>query len=271
MTESERTLQFRSLHDGPGPLLLPNPWDVGSAKLLAALGFSALATTSSGAALAHGLGDGELGRDAAIAHAAVMVGATDLPVSADMENGFGDSPEDAARTVRSCIDIGLAGCSIEDYDSVGGSIYPAAQAVERIEAAVEAAGRDIVLTARAENHIRGIDDLADTITRLTAYTAAGADVLYAPGLTAAQDIAAVVDAIDKPINVLAVAGVPPVAELAAIGVRRISVGGAFAYAAYAGLADAATELHERGTYDYLSRTAVGKRAATQALTPLSRR
>lgn len=259
---------FLALHQGPGPLLIPNPWDVGSAKLLASLGFTALATTSSGAALAAGLTDGELGTRATFANAAAIVAATPLPVSADMENGFGDEPGAVADTVRRCLDIGLAGCSIEDFTGREDAIYDRAQATARIEAAASAAhdgSVQLVLTARAENHIHGHDDLADTIARLQAYAGAGADVLYAPGLTAADDIQRVVESVDRPVNVLAVPGSPPVAELAELGVRRISVGGAFAFAAFGALSDAATELRERGTYDFLTAAAVGKAAAKRAI------
>ena len=257
--------QFRELHAGPEPLLLPNPWDVGSAKLLACLGYAALATTSSGWALSHGETDGEVLRDGPLTHAGEIADATTLPVSADLENGFGDSPEEVARTVAACHGFGLAGCSIEDYDPSSGTVYSLQQAVERVAAAVEAAGDDLVLTARAENHIRGHDDLDDTLARLAAYADAGAHVLYAPGLKSAGSIRSAVECADRPLNVLAIAGVPTVAELGRLGVRRVSVGGAFAYAAYAALAEAATELRDRGSYDYLARTALGQQAARDAL------
>lgn len=254
--------RFLALHTAPDPLLLPNPWDVGSARLLASLGFTALATTSSGAAAAHGLTDGALGVDAAIAHVAAIAGATALPVNADLENGFADDPGEVPATVHRCAAAGAAGASIEDWDPIGERIYDRAHATERIAAAVAAAHGGparVVLTARAENHIRGHDELDDTVARLTAYAAAGADVVYAPGLTALDDIRRVVDAVDRPVNVLAWPGVPGVAELAAVGVRRISVGGAFAFTAYGALIDAARELRERGTYGYLD--AAGRGAA----------
>ncbi len=257
--------EFRELHAAPEPLLLPNPWDVGSARLLAALGYAALATTSSGAALAAGRADGALGREATLAHAAEIVGATDLPVSADLENGFADDPGEVAAVVRSAVEAGLAGCSIEDYDPVSDTIYPLGQAVERISAAVDAAGDDLVLTARAENQIRGHDDVGDTLTRLAAYAEAGAHVLYAPGLKSPDSIRAAVECSNRPLNVLASAGVPTVAELGRLGVRRVSVGGAFAFAAYAALAEAANELQDRGSYEFLGRTALGQQAARDAL------
>ena len=257
--------EFRRLHDGPEPLLLPNPWDVGSAKLLASLGYAALATTSSGWALSHGESDGAVLPDGPLTHAGEIADATPLPVSADLENGFGEAPEEVARTVAACPGLGLAGCSIEDYDPVSGTVYELPHAVERVSAAVEAAGDDLVLTARAENHIRGHDNLDDTLTRLAAYAEAGAHVLYAPGLRSAGSIRAAVGCADRPLNVLAVAGVPTVAELGRLGVRRVSVGGAFAYAAYAALAEAATELRDHGSYDYLARTALGQQAARDAL------
>lgn len=260
--------RFLALHQGPGPLLIPNPWDAGSAKLLASLGFTALATTSSGAAMAQGLADGELGIRATFENAAAIVAATPLPVSADMENGFAANPAEVADTVRRCLDIGLSGCSIEDFTGRGDEIYDLAQAVDRVKAAASAAHDGpvrLVLTARAENHIHGHDDLADTIARLRAYADVGADVLYAPGLTAARDIRRVVESVHRPVNVLALPASPPVAELAAIGVRRISVGGAFAFAAFGALAEAATELRERGTYDFLTAAAAGKAAAQRAI------
>lgn len=260
--------EFRRLHTGPEPLLMPNPWDPGSARLLASLGYAALATTSSGMALAGGETDGAGLRDGPLVHAGSIVDATPLPVSADLENGFGDEPEEVAVTVAMCPAFGLAGCSIEDYDPATDTIYPLGQAVERVAAAVEAANGDLVLTARAENHIRGHDyqeDLDDTLTRLRAYAGAGADVLYAPGLKSAESIRSAVECSDRPLNVLALAGVPTVAELGRLGVRRISVGGAFAFAAYAALVEAATELRDRGSYDYLARTALGQQAARDAM------
>jgi 2-methylisocitrate lyase-like PEP mutase family enzyme len=245
------SLDFLALHEGPEPLLLGNAWDVGSAKALAFLGFRALATTSSGHAASLGRNDGGVTRDEALAHATTIVGATGLPVSADLEDGFADDPAGTAETVRLAARTGLAGCSIEDWSRTRQVIHDLGPAVDKVAAAVEAAhAGGLVLTARAENHIRGVDDLDDTISRLQAYERAGADVLYAPGLTDAQDIRRVVESVRRPVNVLARPGVPPVAELGRLGVRRVSVGGGFALVAYGALAAAARELLEEGTYGY---------------------
>ncbi|MDP1850393.1 MAG: isocitrate lyase/phosphoenolpyruvate mutase family protein [Solirubrobacteraceae bacterium] len=259
---------FAQLHAGAQPLLLPNPWDVGSARLLRELGFQALATTSSG--FAHTLGrlDGSVTRDEALGHAAQLAAATDLPLSADLENGFADEPDGVAETVRLAIEAGLVGCSIEDYSGdAAAPIYEFDRAVARIAAAAEAAhgGRvPLVLTARAENHLNGRDDLDDTIARLRAYGEAGADVLYAPGLTRIEDIRRVVAEAGRPVNVLAYAGTPPVSELAAAGVKRVSVGGAFACVAIDAVAQAARELREDGTLGYLDAARRGSALAKRA-------
>jgi 2-methylisocitrate lyase-like PEP mutase family enzyme len=267
--QSEKAARFLDLHRPGNPLLLPNPWDQGSARLLASLGFHALATTSSGYAATLGRLDGSVSRDEALAHAAAVVAATELPVSADLENCFADDPAGVARTVALAVEAGLAGCSLEDFtDGDAGPIYDIGPATERVAAAAEAAHAGpvrLVLTARAENYLHGRPDLADTITRLQAYQAAGADVLYAPGLTSLADIRQVVTAVDRPVNVLAVAGAPSVGELAEAGVSRVSVGGAFAFAALGALVDAATELRDQGTYSYLARTAAGRRAIQDAV------
>jgi 2-methylisocitrate lyase-like PEP mutase family enzyme len=246
--------RFLALHHGTRPLLQPNAWDAGSARLLASLGFQALATTSSGFAATLGRLDGSVSRDEAMDHCAQLAAAVDVPVAADTENGYADDPAGVAEMVSLACGTGLAGCSIEDFsghpDEV---IYDLGLARERIAAAAEAAHRGpthLVLTARAENHIHGGTDLADTITRLQAYQEAGADVLFAPGLRSLEDIRSVVTSVDRPVNVLVMPGCPTVDELAAIGVGRISVGGAFAYVALAGLIDAATELRDHGTYGY---------------------
>ncbi|HEX8006088.1 MAG TPA: isocitrate lyase/phosphoenolpyruvate mutase family protein [Trebonia sp.] len=262
-TRAEKARYFLDLHRGGHPLLLPNPWDQGSAKVLASLGFQALATTSSGFAATLGRPDGSVSRDEALAHAEAIVAATDLPVSADLENCFADDPEGVATTVRLAGRTGLTGCSVEDFS--GKRIYDTALAAERVAAAAEAAhDNDLVLTARAENYLHGRPDLADTIARLQAYQEAGADVLYAPGLVSIADIQAVIGAVDRPVNVLAMPGVPPVAELARAGVSRISVGGALAFAALGALAEAGRELLEKGTYGFRAGGAVGREAARAA-------
>jgi 2-methylisocitrate lyase-like PEP mutase family enzyme len=267
--QSEKAARFLDLHRPGNPLLLPNPWDQGSARLLASLGFQALATTSSGYAATLGRLDGSVNRDEALAHAAAVVAATELPVSADLENCYADDPAGVARTVALAVEAGLAGCSLEDFTGdESGPIYDIGPATERVAAAAEAAHAGpvrLVLTARAENYLHGRPDLADTIARLQAYQAAGADVLYAPGLTSLADIRQVVTAVDRPVNVLAVAGAPSVGELAEAGVSRVSVGGAFAFAALGALVDAATELRDQGTYGYLAGTAAGRRAIQGAV------
>jgi 2-methylisocitrate lyase-like PEP mutase family enzyme len=266
--QADLARHFLDLHQGERPLLIPNPWDQGSAKLLATLGYQALATTSSGHAATVGRLDGSITRDEAIAHAAIMVAATDLPVSADLENGFADEPDGVAQTVRLAIDAGLAGCSVEDFTGrEDDPIYDAGLAAERVAAAAEAAHAGpvhLVLTARSENYLHGRRDLADTIARLQAYQEAGADVLYAPGLRRIEDISEVVASVDRPVNVLARPGAPPVSELAAAGVSRVSVGGAFAFAALGAAAAAGRELLEQGTYTFWELAAAGVEAAHSA-------
>jgi 2-methylisocitrate lyase-like PEP mutase family enzyme len=264
----EQAEHFRALHEGPEPLLIPNAWDAGSAKLLVSLGFQAVATTSSGFAASLGRLDGTAVDDEALANAAVIVKAAGaVPVSADLENGFADEPSSVRKTMLNALSVGLSGGSIEDYTGrPDDPIYDAKFAAERVEAAAEIAHRGpvrMVLTARAENFLHGRPDLADTIARLQAYQEAGADVLYAPGLTDLADIRSVVTAVDRPVNVLALPGGPPVAELAAAGVRRISVGGAFAFAAYGTLIEAARELLDQGTYGYWAKTEVGRSAVRE--------
>ncbi|MGD0378747.1 MAG: isocitrate lyase/phosphoenolpyruvate mutase family protein [Acidimicrobiales bacterium] len=259
---------FLSLHSRPSPLLLPNAWDRGSARLFAWLGFEALATTSSGSAATQGRLDGSLSKDEVLHHAAAIVTATDLPVSADLENGFGDDPEDVAATVRLALDVGLAGCSIEDFTGdAGAPIYAPVRAEERMAAAAEAAHSGpvrLVLTGRAENYLHGHPDLDDTIARLLTYERAGADVLYAPGITALDDIGRVVSSVTRPVNVLARPGGPTVAELAAVGVARISVGGALCFAALGAVVEAARELQDHGTFGYFDHAALGLAAARGA-------
>jgi 2-methylisocitrate lyase-like PEP mutase family enzyme len=266
--QADRAKRFLSLHEGEKPLLLPNPWDRGSAKLLAALGFEALATTSSGAAATLGRLDGSMTAEEALASVVEIVEATDLPVSADLENGFADDPEGVAETLRLALAAGLAGASIEDYSGrEDAPFYEIGHAAERVAAAVEVAHNGptrLVLTARAENHLRGVDDLSDTIARLQAYEEAGADVLYAPGLRSLEDIRQVVSSVERPVNVLAFPGVPTVPELASVGVKRVSVGGAFAFAALGATVEAARELLGEGTYGYFEQTGLGLEIARPA-------
>jgi 2-methylisocitrate lyase-like PEP mutase family enzyme len=262
MTAADR---FLELHRPGEPLLMPNPWDVGSAKLLESLGFQALATTSSGFAASLGRLDGSVTREEAVAHAAAVVEATEVPVSADFENCFAHEPEGVAETVRLAIDAGLAGCSVEDNSKrEHDPVYEFDLAVERVRAAVEAAGGRIVITARAENHVMGRDDLPDTIARLQAFQEAGAPVLFAPGLRDAGQIRQVVEAVGRPVNVLGAPGAPSVAELAELGVARISVGGAFAFAAYGELVIAGEELRDRGSFGYWDRAGRGVKAVRSA-------
>lgn len=251
----DRRDAFRALH--AQTFIMPNPWDRGSARILASLGFQALATTSAGFANALGRRDGGIRRDEAIAHAREIVDATDLPVSADLENGFGDAPEAAAETVRQALDVGLAGCSIEDWS--GDALYAADAARDRIAAAVDAnrvGDAPLVLTARAENHIRGNPDLADTITRLQAYQEAGADVLYAPGVTTPEDLRTLTSSVDRPVNALIMPGGPSTGDIFAAGVARISTGSAIAAAAQAAIVEAGRELLDSGTHDFWARSAV---------------
>jgi 2-methylisocitrate lyase-like PEP mutase family enzyme len=268
--QMDKAQRFLHLHRPGNPLLMPNAWDLGSAKLLAWLGFEALATTSSGHAATLGRLDGSVSREEALAHAAAMAGATDLPVSADLENAFADEPEEVAHTIRLAGETGLAGCSVEDFR--GGDedpIYELGLARERVRAAAEAAHRGptrLVFTARAENYLHGRPDLGDTIARLQAYQEAGADVLYAPGLSDPDDIRRVIESVDRPVNVLTRPGLPSLEELGRLGVSRVSVGGAFAFAALGTLCEAARELREQGTYGFLERAAIGLRAARSAFT-----
>lgn len=253
---------FRTLHCGDSPFVMPNPWDVGSAHALVALGFSALATTSSGFAASLGRRDGSVTRDQALGHARAIVESVEVPVSADLENGFGDGPEAVAATVVSAFEVGLAGCSIEDWS--GESIYDIELAVERVTAAAQAAAGRLVLTARTENYLHGRPDLEDTITRLQRYQSAGADVLYAPGLVDAEDIKALLRALDRPVNVLLVRGGPSVSDLASYGVSRISIGGTFAYTALGALVRAAREVQGANEYSFWDIAADGRDIAAVA-------
>lgn len=252
--QEARAVQFRSLHEAEGAFVIPNPWDAGSARVLAGLGFKALATTSSGLAYTMGRSDGAVTRDEHLAHIATLCAATPLPVSADLENCYADDPAKAAKTIPLAFEAGASGCSIEDYSGhPDGQIYGFDHAVERVSAAVEAARAlpvPFVLTARAENLIRGRMDLDDTIRRLQAFEKAGADVLYAPGLKTIAEVEAVCSAVSKPVNVLATATLT-VAEIANAGGKRISVGGALARTAVGGFFDAAREILDTGAFALL--------------------
>ncbi|GGL04980.1 isocitrate lyase/phosphoenolpyruvate mutase family protein [Mangrovihabitans endophyticus] len=244
--------RFRALHES-GTFVMPNPWDVGSARLLEAAGFPALATTSAGLAAGLGKLDQQVTRAELVDHVAALTAAVGVPVSVDAERCFADTAEGIAETVDLLAEAGAAGLSIEDYDPAAGAVETAEAGADRVAAAARACARHgLVLTARAENHLYGRDDLDDTIVRLRAYRAAGADVVYAPGLRAATDIRRLVEAMDAPVNVLAVTGAPSVPELAEVGVRRVSTGGALAWAAYGALRDAARELRDFGTTGFRS-------------------
>jgi 2-methylisocitrate lyase-like PEP mutase family enzyme len=258
LTQAEKGRAFRALHERDRAFIIPNPWDVGTARLLAQLGFEALATTSAGYAFSVGQPDSTIGRDETMAHVAALVSATDLPVSADLENGFGDSPESVAETIKLAAEAGLVGGSIEDVSGrVDCVLYEIEHAADRIRAAANVV-RDLpfrfTLTARAENYLVGRPDLNDTIKRLQAYQEAGADVLYAPGLTTKDDIATVVRSVDRPVNVvMGLQGVQlSLAALSAVGVKRISVGSALARAALGAFLRAAREMRECGTFQFAS-------------------
>jgi 2-methylisocitrate lyase-like PEP mutase family enzyme len=266
--QAQKARRLLELHHGETPLLLANAWDRGSAKLLASLGFDALATTSSGFAATLGRLDGMATREQTLTNAAEIVAASGLPVSADLENGFAHDRAGVSETIALALDAGLAGCSIEDFTGERDApIYELPAAVERIEAAAEVAHAGpvrLVLTARAENYLHGRADLGDTIARLQAYERAGADVLYAPGPTDLEEIREIVAALERPVNVLARPGGPSVEQLASVGVSRVSVGGAFAFAALGAVVEAVNELRERGTYGFAERAGVGLTAVRSA-------
>ena len=251
--DGDRRARFRELHRREQLFVMPNPWDVGSARLLAARGFEALATTSAGFAWSIGKVDQTVTRDELVAHVASLAAATSLPLNVDSERCFPDDPGGVAETVALLAEAGAAGFSIEDYDPALDRIDDVEVAAEAVRVAAEAAhGLDdpLVLTARAENHLHGVEDLDDTIARLLAYRDAGADVVYAPGLVDLEQIAAVVEAVGVPVNVLALSNGPSVSELASVDVRRVSTGGALARSAYGALLSAAQELLEAGTSRY---------------------
>ena len=261
LTQAEKGRAFRALHERDSAFIIPNPWDAGTARLLAHLGFAALATTSAGYAFSAGRRDNTVERHDMMAHVSAIASATELPVSADLENGYGDAPEAVAETIRLAAAAGLAGASIEDMSrDPAQPIYPHEQAVDRIRAAAEAAHAlpfPFTLTARAENYLVGRPDLKDTIQRLQAYQEAGADVLYAPGLTGRDDIAEVVRSVDRPVNVvMGLQGVQlSLAELSAIGVKRVSVGSALSRAALGAFLRAAREMRDHGTFTFAEEAA----------------
>jgi len=257
-TQAEKGLAFRALHQREHAFIIPNPWDIGTARLLAYLGFEALATTSAGYAFSVGQPDATVGREETLTHVAAIVSATDLPVSADLENGFGDSPESSAETIKLAAAAGLAGGSIEDVPRRSGAgPYELEHAADRIRASAEVVRGlpfSFTLTARAENYLVGKPDLKDTIARLQAYQEAGADVLYAPGLTTKEDMSAVVRSVERPVNVImGLQGVQlSLADLSAIGVKRISVGSALSRAALGAFLRASREMLEHGTFGFAS-------------------
>lgn len=259
VTQNEKAARFRALHEGPAPFVIPNPWDVGSARLLAGLGFHALATSSAASASALGRRDGSLSRDEALAHARLIVDATDLPVSADLEDGFGDKPEEVAETIRRAAEVGLVGCTIEDTTGdPDRPLYDTGLAVERIAAAAEAARAlpvPFLLTARSHNLLFAEPSLEQTIRRLQAFEEVGADVLFAPGLPDLSAVKAVCAAVARPVNfMVGIKGKSfPVAQLGAAGVRRISLATSLYRAAMTGLLDAAREVKDQGQFGFLER------------------
>lgn len=260
--QAEKAAAFEALHKAPGAFVIPNPWDIGSARMLAALGFKALTTTSAGYARSIGVTDYKAGRDHVIAHCRELAAATDLPLAADLENGFGHAPQDCADTIRLGAEAGLVGGSIEDASGdPAAPIYDMAHAADRIRAAAEAARAlpyKFMLVGRAENHLHGRTDLADTITRLQAYQEAGADVLFAPGLATAEDIRTVCSALDRPLNIMRGPrnAMLTVEELAALGVKRISLGGMLQMAAMTGFIAAAKEAAS-GSFSFVKTLASG--------------
>ena len=256
LTQAAKGLAFAALHARDAAFIIPNPWDIGTARLLATMGFEALATTSAGYAFSVGRPDNTISRDDTIAHAAAIAAATDLPVSADLENGFGDDPRSVAETIRVAAAAGVVGGSIEDASGrTKGEPYEIALAAERILAAAEVVRGlpfRFMLTARAENFLVGRPDLSDTIKRLQAYQEAGADVLYAPGLQSADSIDTVVRSVDRPVNVvMGLSGAQlALATLSALGVKRVSIGSALARAALGAVLRAGREMREHGTFEF---------------------
>jgi len=259
VSQSEKGVRFRALHNVPGLFVIPNPWDIGSARVLAGLGFQALATSSAASAASFGLRDNRLGREQALAHARAIVNAVDLPVSADLENGFGDAPEEVASTIRVAAEAGLVGCTIEDSTGTPEApLYELSLATERIASAAEAARAlpfPFLLTARAHNFLFAEPSLDDTIARLQAYERAGAEVLFAPALPDLAAVKTVCSALSKPFNfMVGIKGKSfPIADLAAAGVKRVSLATALYRAAMTGLLDAVAQINERGRFDFLDR------------------
>jgi 2-methylisocitrate lyase-like PEP mutase family enzyme len=252
-SQDQKAAEFRALHEGD-PFLIPNPWDAGSAKVMAGLGFEALATTSSGFAFTLGRPDGSVTLDEVAEHTRVLVEATPLPLSVDLENGYGPRPEDAAKAITRAAEAGAVGGSIEDYDRADG-IYELDHAVERVAAAVEAARQvdfQFIFTARSENQLHGNRDLDETIARLRAYESAGADVVFAPGLRNGEEVRVVCEAMTKPVNVLGHSGLT-LSEIVEAGAQRISVGGGLAFTAAAAMVDAAEAMHDRGDFSLIRR------------------
>lgn len=261
ITQREKCERFRVLHAATETFIIPNPWDAGSARILQALGFPALATTSAGFACSLARHDGQPTLEEKLAHCAAVATVTDVPVNADFEDGYADDPAGVAANVRRLAETGVAGCSIEDFSRSQRRLYDRSQAVERLQAALEAVAAfdmPFQLTARAENLLRGVDDLDDTIGRLQAYQDAGADVLYAPGIRSLEDLARVCAAVALPVNVLGVfMPEATLADFAAAGARRVSVGGALTWAALKPLLDAGREMQEHGTFGWLAGLASG--------------
>lgn len=276
ISQHEKAVAFRALHAAPGAFVIPNPWDAGSARMLAGLGFSALATSSWAAAGTAGLRDGELGRDEALRMARSIAAAVDIPVAGDLENGYGDAPAFVAETIRLAAEAGLVGGSIEDATGrTDDPLYEIGFATERVAAAVEAARKlpfPFVLTARAENFVRGRPDLDDTIRRLQAYERAGADVLFAPGLPDLASVRAVCAAVSKPVNFMngTKGRAFPVAALAEAGVKRISLATALYRAAMTALHDAATEIVTNGTFAFVEKPLSGPEIAKYFRAPAAR-
>jgi 2-methylisocitrate lyase-like PEP mutase family enzyme len=274
-TQTDKAHRFRALHTRAGAFIIPNPWDIGSARILAHLGFEALATTSAGFAFSLGKPDTSVDRDTMMQHVSALAAATDLPVSGDLENGYADAPDSVAETIRHAASAGLVGGSIEDATGrLDAPIYDVAHAAERVRAAADAAHSlpfPFTLTARAENYLHGRPDLEDTITRLNAYQEAGADVLYAPGLTTQADIAEVVRSVDRPVNVvMGLQGAQlSLAALAAMGVKRVSVGGSLCRAAFGALLHAGREMQTHGTFTY-AKDAVSHREMNALFAPGAR-